>query len=127
MNVVVAYYIGSTGWFIVRIRVMAEKQLHISIPKPFCTGDISEWFFKFEICCKVNKWDDETKAAKLPNLLESKVCFIRRFSQRKLWPGKALLVFYHDLKKLLNLVMPILETAGQKQLLLHQLIAGLLC
>ena len=36
-----------------------------------------------------------------------------------------MLVFYHDLKKLLNLAMPTLEAAGQKQLLLHQLIAGL--
>ena len=48
---------------------MVEKQL--SIPKPFCTGDISEWFFKFKICCKANKWDDESKTAKLPTLLES--------------------------------------------------------
>ena len=56
---------------------MVEKQLHISIPKPFYTGDINkwsrEWFFKFKICCKANKWDDETKAAKLPTLLESEV------------------------------------------------------
>jgi len=47
------------------------------------------------------------------------------FHKRKLRPGEALLVFYHDLKKLLNLAMPTLEAAGQKQLLLHQLIAGL--
>ena len=43
---------------------------HVSIPKPFSTGDITEWFQRFEICCKANGWNDETKAVKLPTLLE---------------------------------------------------------
>lgn len=47
---------------------MAEK--HISIPKPFSNGDLSEWFQRFEICCKANNWDDAKKALKLPTLLE---------------------------------------------------------
>ena len=47
---------------------MAEK--HISIPKPFSSGDIGEWFQRFEICCKANSWDDAKKALKLPTLLE---------------------------------------------------------
>jgi len=133
---------------------MAEK--HISIPKPFCTGDISEWFLKFEICCKANTWNAETKAVKLPTLLEGealavwlemseedqtdykkakeKLCkkltpmefvSLDDFHKRKLRPGEALSLFYHDLKKLLSLAMPTLEAAGQKQLLLHQLLAGL--
>ena len=133
---------------------MAEK--HISIPKPFCTGDISEWFLKFEICSKANTWNAETQAVKLPTLLEGealavwlemseedqadykkakeKLCkkltpmefvSLDDFHKRKLRPGEALSVFYHDLKKLLGLAMPNLDPAGQKQLLLHQLLAGL--
>ena len=50
------------------VRIMVEK--HISIPKPFCMGDISEWFLKFEICCKANNWNDKTKSVKLHTLLE---------------------------------------------------------
>ena len=47
---------------------MAER--HVSIPKPFSTGDITEWFQRFEICCRANGWNDEAKAVKLPTLLE---------------------------------------------------------
>ena len=43
---------------------------HISLPKTFASGDVAEWFNKYEICCKANKWSDETKATKLPTLLE---------------------------------------------------------
>jgi len=135
--------------------IMVEK--HISIPKPFCRGDISEWFLKFEICSKqIRKWDDETKAIKLPTLLEGealavwlelsnedqadykkakeKLCkkltpmefvSLDDFQKRKLCPGEALSVFYHDLKRLLGQAMPSLKAASQKQLLLHQLLAGL--
>ena len=46
---------------------MAE---HVSVPKPFASGDAYEWLQKFEICSKANKWTDETKALKLPTLLE---------------------------------------------------------
>ena len=47
---------------------MAER--HVSIPKPFSTGDITEWFQRFEICFRANGWNDEAKAVKLPTLLE---------------------------------------------------------
>ena len=47
---------------------MAER--HVSIPKPFSTGDITEWFQRFEICCRANGWNNEAKAVKLPTLLE---------------------------------------------------------
>ena len=47
---------------------MAER--HVSIPKPFSTGDITEWFQRFEICCRANGWNDEAKDVKLPILLE---------------------------------------------------------
>ena len=43
---------------------------HISLPKTFASGDVSEWFKWFEICCSANDWNDATKALKLPTLLE---------------------------------------------------------
>ena len=43
---------------------------HISLPKPFASGDVVEWFNKYDICCKENKWSDETNTIKLPTLLE---------------------------------------------------------
>ena len=49
---------------------MAER--HISIPKPFSNGDVTEWFQRFEICCAANTWNDEVKAVKLLTLLEGK-------------------------------------------------------
>jgi hypothetical protein len=48
---------------------MAEQR-HISLPKPFSSGDVSEWFRRFEICSKANQWKEETQALKLPTLLE---------------------------------------------------------
>ena len=47
---------------------MAER--HISLPKPFSSGDANEWFQRFEICSKANGWDNAKKALKLPTLLE---------------------------------------------------------
>ena len=47
---------------------MAER--HVSVPKPFASGDVNEWFKRYEICCKANGWNDATKALKLPTLLE---------------------------------------------------------
>lgn len=47
---------------------MVER--HISVPKPFASGDVNEWFKRYEICCKANGWNDATKALKLPTLLE---------------------------------------------------------
>ena len=43
---------------------------HISLPKPFASGNVHEWFVRFDICSDANKWNDETKAVKLPTLLE---------------------------------------------------------
>ena len=43
---------------------------HISLPRTFSSGNASEWFQRFEICCKANAWNDATKALKLPTLLE---------------------------------------------------------
>lgn len=43
---------------------------HVSLPKPFNTGDATEWFQRYEICSRANSWDDEKKALKLPTLLE---------------------------------------------------------
>ena len=43
---------------------------HISLPRPFASGDVVEWFQRYEICCRANAWDAEKKALKLPTLLE---------------------------------------------------------
>ena len=43
---------------------------HISLPKPFASGDVNEWCQRFEICSKANEWNDGTMALKLPTLLE---------------------------------------------------------
>lgn len=46
------------------------------------------------------------------------------FHKRKLRPGEALSVFVHDLKKLLEQAMLLLNKAGREPLLLHQFLAG---
>jgi len=43
---------------------------HISLPSSFSSGNISEWFVRFDICCKANEWNDKTKVLKLPTLLK---------------------------------------------------------
>ena len=43
---------------------------HISLPRPFTSGDVNEWCQRFEICSKANDWNDATMALKLPTLLE---------------------------------------------------------
>lgn len=47
---------------------MAEH--HISIPKPFSSGNATEWLQRFEVCSKSNNWNNDMKAVKLPTLLE---------------------------------------------------------
>ena len=47
---------------------MAER--HVSLPKPFASGDAHDWFKQFDICCRANGWDAATKTLKLPTLLE---------------------------------------------------------
>ena len=41
-----------------------------SLPVKFSSGDVREWFLRFEICRKTNKWSKETMSLKLPQLLE---------------------------------------------------------
>ena len=53
---------------------MAER--HISLPKPFASGDVQEWFQRYEICCKTNGWDAAAQALKLPTLLEGEALAI---------------------------------------------------
>ena len=53
---------------------MANK--HISLPRQFSDGDPTEWFKKYEICCDANEWEDDTKAKKLPTLLEGEALAI---------------------------------------------------
>jgi len=53
---------------------MAER--HTSILKLFHTGDVTECFQRFEICCAANTWNDEVKAFKLPMLLEGETLAI---------------------------------------------------
>ena len=53
---------------------MAEH--HVSFPRAFANGDACEWFKRFEICSKANNWRDETKALKLPTLLEGEALAI---------------------------------------------------
>ena len=49
---------------------------HISVPKPFTSGDANEWFKRFEICSKANKREDASKALKLPTLLKGEALTI---------------------------------------------------
>eukprot|EP00731_Ephydatia_muelleri_P013328 Em0007g638a len=128
---------------------------HVSLPKPFASGNVHEWFVWFDICSDAKKWDDDTKAVKLPTLLEgealaawleisteaketyaktkkelltalSSTSFnILEKFQRKMFPGEALPVFLHDIKQLLEQAMPGLDAEAKEQLLLHQFVAGL--
>ena len=43
---------------------------HVSLPKPFASDNIPEWFTRFDICSNANKWNDDKKVVKLPTLLE---------------------------------------------------------
>ena len=134
---------------------MAEQR-HISLPKPFASGDVKEWFQKYEICCVANGWDNAARARKLPTLLEGEALAVwleltaeqqgdymqakkeimtsimpmefvsmDHFHKRKLQPGEALSVFVHELKKLIDQAMPVLEKSARDQLLLHQFLAGI--
>ena len=49
---------------------------HVSLPKTFDTGKASEWFQRYEICCRANGWDADKMALKLPTLLEGEALAI---------------------------------------------------
>ena len=53
---------------------MADR--HISLPKPFFSGDVRDWFQRFEICAKANGWEAATMATRLPTLLEGEALVI---------------------------------------------------
>ena len=65
---------------------MASAGRHISLPKPFASGYVSEWCQRFEICSKANEWNNATMALKLPRLLEGEalaVCLELTDEQKK--------------------------------------------
>ena len=47
---------------------MAKR--HISLPKLFSSGDVKDWFQRFDICTRANGWEAAMKGKKLPTLLE---------------------------------------------------------
>ena len=49
---------------------------HVSVPKSFSDGDVSEWLQRFDICSKANEWNAATQALKLPTLLEGEALAI---------------------------------------------------
>ena len=49
---------------------------HISVPRPFESGNVIEWLNRFDICAKANGWDAAVKAVKLPTLLEGEALAI---------------------------------------------------
>ena len=49
---------------------------HVSVPKPFASGDATEWFKRFDICSTANNWNNATKALKLTTLLEGEALAI---------------------------------------------------
>ena len=47
-----------------------KAERHSSVPVIFSSGDVREWFLRFEICSQANKWSKKTMSLKLPMLLE---------------------------------------------------------
>jgi len=60
------------------VKKISTSSKHISLPKQFSEGELTEWFQKYEICCNTNDWDDTLKAKKLPTL------YVRRQGARSL-------------------------------------------
>ena len=48
----------------------------ISLPKPFSSGDVQEWFQRYDICCRANGWNAAAQIIKLPTLLEGEALAI---------------------------------------------------
>ena len=55
---------------------MSTLVSRISLPKLFTSRDATEWFQRYEICCRANTWDEEKKALKLPTLMEGEALTI---------------------------------------------------
>ena len=49
---------------------------------------------------------------------------LEEFHSHKMWPGEAIALYLHDLKRLLRQVMPELAENASKPLLLHQFLSG---
>ena len=96
---------------------------HISLPKPFTSGDVSKWCQCFEICSKANDWENATMALELPTLLEGEAPMgftsLEEFHRRTLQPGESVSVYVHDLKQLLDQALPDLEANARKQVVVH--------
>ena len=60
------------------------------------------------------------------SLLPTEFLTLEQFHQQKLIPGESFSVFLYDLKKLLQHAMPDITADVRSQLLLHQLLVGLL-
>lgn len=58
------------------VSITEMSAVHFSVPKSFSSGDVAEWFKRFDICSAANKWNEETKALKLPTLLEGEALAI---------------------------------------------------
>ena len=69
-------------WVAVLSNVTMAHDQHISLPKTFSSGDVNEWFKRFDICSKTSGWNGVTKAKKFPMLLEGEVlavCSIQEY------------------------------------------------
>jgi len=102
---------------------MVER--HISLPKPFLSGDAKDLLQRFEICSVANGWKAEDQAIKLPMLLEGEAITVwlelTTEQQKEYETAK---------KEIRNAVMPVMAIPGMNKevkdpLLLHQFVAGL--
>ena len=80
---------------------MTIQSSHVSLPKPFSTGDAVEWFQRYKICSHANSWDDADKTAlKLPTLLEGEALavWLELMEEQKDYNGTK--------KKIIEAIMP---------------------
>jgi len=127
---------------------MAER--YISLPKPLSSGDVEDWFKRFDICTRANGWDAEVKAKKLLTLLEGealavwldftseqqddyvvtkkemeKVMLPMNFVSLDDFHCKKISLYVHDLRKLLSHALPGTDQNALEPLLLYQFLAGI--
>ena len=58
---------------------MAVQPSQVSLPKPFSTGNVVEWFQCYEICSCTNYWDNDKKALKLPGIISDCVAIVTNY------------------------------------------------